>query len=261
MSVMATNFDDGIAYDAWMGRWSKKVGEKFLEWLAPREKLSWLDVGCGNGAFTEIVQAKCAPASILGVDPSQQQLNAANSRVSSKAIEYRIGSAQSLPFADNTFDIVVMALAINLPPDPTEAAAEMVRVTRSGGSVATYMWDIPNGGITMEPLRTALSEMKVDTPIFGEAITTSENMRALWENAGLNDVDLTRIEIELSYKNFDEFWASNTSMQNTVVRALETLPEPEIQTLKGNLKSSLPIGSNGNICYNAFANAVRGLVP
>ena len=47
-------------------------------------------------------------------------------------------------------------------------------------------------------------------------------MRALWENAGLNDVNLIRIEIELSYKNFDEFWAFNTSMQNTVIRALET---------------------------------------
>ena len=64
--------------------------------------------------------------------------------------------------------------------------------------------------------------MKVDTPRFGEAITTSENNRALWENAGLNDVNLIRIEIELSYKNFDEFWAFNTSMQNTVIRALET---------------------------------------
>ncbi|MDG2032519.1 MAG: class I SAM-dependent methyltransferase, partial [Rhodospirillales bacterium] len=80
MSATATKFNDGIAYEAWMGRWSKKVGEKFLEWLAPAEKLSWLDVGCGNGAFTETVQAKCAPSDILGVDPSQEQLDVANSR-------------------------------------------------------------------------------------------------------------------------------------------------------------------------------------
>ncbi len=261
MSATATKFNDGIAYEAWMGRWSKKVGEKFLEWLAPAEKLSWLDVGCGNGAFTETVQAKCAPSDILGVDPSQEQLDVANSRVTSKKIEYRIGSAQSLPFTDNTFDIAVMALAINLPPDPAEAAAEMVRVTRSGGSVATYMWDIPNGGITMEPLRSALSQMNIDTPIFGEAITTPENMTALWKNAGLNDVNLTRIEIDLSFKSFNEFWHSNTAMQNTVVRAMESLSETEIQVLKDNLKSSLPTGSSGNICYGAVANAVKGVVP
>ncbi len=198
MSITATNFDDGIAYEDFMGRWSRIVGEKFLEWLAPAEKLSWLDVGCGNGAFTELVQAKCAPASILGVDPSQEQLNVANSRTLSKTIEYRIGAAQALPFADNTFDIVAMALAINLPPDPAEAAAEMVRVTKSGGAVATYMWDIPNGGFTMEPFRAELREMNINAPMFGEAITTPENLKALWENAGLNDVNLTRIDIDLS---------------------------------------------------------------
>ena len=103
----------------------------------------------------------------------------------------------ALPFDDKTFDVVAMALAINLPPDPKVAVAEMLRVTKSGGTVATYMWDIPNGGITMEPIRTALREMNINTPIFGEAITTPENMKELWENAGLNDVSLTQIEIDL----------------------------------------------------------------
>ena len=261
MSTTATNFDDGIAYEAWMGRWSRIVGEKFLEWLSPAEKLSWLDVGCGNGAFTELVYAKCAPSGIQGVDPSQEQLDVANSRASSKTIEYRIGAAQALPFDDKTFDVVAMALAINLPPDPKVAVAEMLRVTKSGGTVATYMWDIPNGGITMEPIRTALREMNINTPIFGEAITTPENMKELWENAGLNDVSLTQIEIDLSFKSFDDFWNSNTGMENTVVRAMKSLSDTEIKTLKANLKSNLPTDSSGNICYRAFANAAKGLVP
>ena len=45
-------FEDGAAYETYMGIWSRKVGEEFLAWLKPPRDLSWLDVGCGNGAFT-----------------------------------------------------------------------------------------------------------------------------------------------------------------------------------------------------------------
>jgi hypothetical protein len=48
-------FDDGAAYERYMGEWSRLAGETFLEWLAPESGLRWLDVGCGNGAFTEML--------------------------------------------------------------------------------------------------------------------------------------------------------------------------------------------------------------
>ena len=260
MSASATKFDDGVAYEEWMGRWSRIVGVKYLEWLAPASELKWLDVGCGNGAFTDLVLDKCDPFSVHGVDPSQEQLDAANSRSSSNKVRYGIGEAQALPFDDDTFDVVAMALAINLPPDPNLAVKEMVRVTKPGGYVGTYMWDIPNGGITMEPIRVALAEIKVCTPIFGEAVTSRDNMRELWENAGLNKVDSTRIDIELSYRSFDAFWDSNTRMANTVARAIQSLRDEEIQILKSKLQSSLPTDAKGHIRYRAFANAVKGKV-
>ena len=48
-------FDDGAAYERYMGKWSQLAGETFLDWLAPKSGLRWLDVGCGNGAFTEML--------------------------------------------------------------------------------------------------------------------------------------------------------------------------------------------------------------
>ncbi|HCH57241.1 MAG TPA: SAM-dependent methyltransferase [Rhodospirillaceae bacterium] len=258
MKTSATKFDDGVAYEAWMGRWSRIVGEKFLTWLSPRKNLSWVDVGCGNGALTELVHAKYDPTSIHGVDPSQEQLDVARSRVPSDKVEYKIGTAQELPLEDNVVDVAVMALAINLPPDPRQAVAEMVRVTKAGGIVATYMWDIPNGGITMEPIRVALKEMGVDTPIFGEKVTTPENMLELWHAAGLKDVSLTRIDITLSYRDFNEFWISNTGTDNTVVRAIKSLSEIDVEVLKANLNDRLINDSQGGISYGAFTNAVRG---
>ncbi|MFO1034624.1 MAG: hypothetical protein U1E15_11295 [Hyphomicrobiales bacterium] len=55
-------FNDGEAYERLMGRWSRKVGADFISWCAVPPGMDWLDVGCGNGAFTEEVMARaCLP--------------------------------------------------------------------------------------------------------------------------------------------------------------------------------------------------------
>jgi len=53
MTQQPIRFDDGAAYERMMGAWSQLVGQVFLDWLAPAMGQRWIDVGCGNGAFTE----------------------------------------------------------------------------------------------------------------------------------------------------------------------------------------------------------------
>jgi hypothetical protein len=48
MATDQIRFDDGAAYERYMGKWSQLVGENFLDWLAPGSGLRWLDIGCGN---------------------------------------------------------------------------------------------------------------------------------------------------------------------------------------------------------------------
>jgi hypothetical protein len=62
-------FHDGDAYDRGMGPWSQLAGQSFLDWLAPRAGLRWLDVGCGTGAFTELLVARCVPTELQAIDP------------------------------------------------------------------------------------------------------------------------------------------------------------------------------------------------
>ena len=59
-------FNDGAIYERYMGQWSRLAGDEFLDWLAPQNGQRWLDVGCGNGAFTEMLFDRCAPASPAG---------------------------------------------------------------------------------------------------------------------------------------------------------------------------------------------------
>src|SRR4029077_17204876 len=121
-------FADGKAYACLMGRWSRLAGEKFLDWVDAPKNLKWLDVGCGNGAFTEVLIARCAPAAVSGIDPSEGQLSYARTRPGAKLAEFRAGDAQALPYPDGSFDAAAMALVISFVPDPIKAVTEMMRV-------------------------------------------------------------------------------------------------------------------------------------
>src|SRR5207244_6398203 len=104
--------------ERYMGKWSQLVGQTFLDWLAPRPRLRWLDVGCGNGAFTEMLAQQCAPVSAKGIDPSEEQLAYARTRPAACVAQFHRGDAMALPFPDGTFDAAVMPLVIFFVPDP-----------------------------------------------------------------------------------------------------------------------------------------------
>lgn len=260
MANTPPRFDDGAAYERLMGRWSRLAGEIFLDWLAPSPGLKWLDVGCGNGAFTELVVERCAPCAVTAIDPSEGQLQFARQRANAGCVEYRQGNAEALAFRDDTFDAATMALAINFVPEPSLCVSEMARVVKSGGWVAAYIWDLPGGGFTMEPIRQALAEMGIQSPLAGAEVTRMENLRGLWEQAGLDDVAVRRIDVKPAYASFDEFWDTHTAVANSVSNAVKSLSRTQSEHLKEQLRARLPADPDGRISYGAFANAVKGRV-
>ena len=116
-------FEDGAAYERTMGVRSRLAGEIFLDWLAPRSGLEWIDIGCGSGAFTELIVERCAPVEVQGIDPSEAQLGFARGRTAARIAQFRQGDALALPFADDRFDAAIMALVIFFVPDPATGVA------------------------------------------------------------------------------------------------------------------------------------------
>src|SRR5215813_13797514 len=140
MAEQQIRFDDGASYERMMGVWSRLAGDVFLNWLKPRSGRRWLDVGCGNGAFTELIVKRFAPAKVHGIDPSEAQLDFARARATTQAARFQLGDAMALPFSNDSFDVAVMALVIFFVPDPAKGVAEMARVVGPGGQVAAYVW-------------------------------------------------------------------------------------------------------------------------
>jgi ubiquinone/menaquinone biosynthesis C-methylase UbiE len=255
-------FTDGQAYERLMGRWSSVVGKVFLDWLDAPTNRRWLDVGCGNGAFTEQLFACCAPEAVIAIDPSDDQLAYARVRPGVSAADFRLGDAQNLLFADGSFDVAVMALVIYFLPDPDKAVAEMARVVRPGGLVAAYMWDVPGGGRPAHPIDLAMESMGM-SPARPPNPTVSQReiMQAMWERSGLESVVTRVIRLQTIYSDFDDFWDSNTLPVGPHGKFISRMSPSEKEQLRSHLRDRLPAASNGRIIYEAFANAVKGLAP
>ena len=118
-------WDSGDAYEAYMGRWSRPVAGRFVEWLHVPAGGVWLDVGCGTGALTAAVCDDAAPLAATGVDASPAYVAHAADRSTAPAADFLVAGASSLPFPDDVFDVVVSGLCLLYTSD---AADERVRV-------------------------------------------------------------------------------------------------------------------------------------
>ncbi len=261
MSGQTIRFEDGDAYDRGMGRWSLVAGGIFLDWLSPPPGLRWLDIGCGSGAFTELLARRCAPAEMQAIDPSEAQLAFARTRPGAAGAVFQLGDAMALPFPADRFDAAVMALVIFFVPDPVKGLAEMARVVGPGGTVAAYAWDMAGGGFPFHPIHAELDAMGVP-PLRPPSVDASraDRMRELWTGAGLEAIETRQIVARRTFADLDDFWASSTAT-GSIRPLLAAMSTADIEQLKAKVRIRLTLDAQGRVTHEARANAIKGRVP
>jgi SAM-dependent methyltransferase len=260
MAGQQMRFEDGAAYERMMGTWSRLAGEVFIDWLEPRPGRRWIDIGCGNGAFTELLVNRCAPVEVHGVDPSEEQLAYARSRPCSAVAEFRQGNAMALPFPDHRFDAATMALVIFFVPDPAKSVSEMVRVVGPGGSVSSYIWDVFGGGFPAEPIQAELRAVGVEYPLPPSSdASRMDVLLTLWKSAGLDAIRTKPITVQRTFDSFEDFWT--TTLTTSVGSAVKSLSPDDAELLKTGVRTRLRPDASGRITYEAHANAITGCVP
>ena len=261
MAEQQIRFEDGAAYERMMGVWSRIAGGIFLDWLAPRVGLRWVDIGCGSGAFSELLVERCAPAEVQGLDPSEAQLAFARTRPAARLAQFRQGNAMALPFPADSFDAAVMALVIFFVPEPAKGVAEMVRVVAPGGTIAAYAWDMLGAGYPGEAIRAELREFGLNPPLPPSVgASRIDTLRALWTGAGLDAIETREITVQRSFADFDEFWAITLSAA-TIGPIVAAMPTADVERLKARVRERLPPDATGRITYTARANAIKGRKP
>ena len=122
------------------------VGEELCEALDLRADQSVLDVAAGNGNVS--LAAARRWCDVVATDYVPALLDRARERAQAErlSITFQEADAEALPFADESFDVVVSTFGVMFTPDQDRAAAELLRVCKSGGKIGLANWT-PDGFI------------------------------------------------------------------------------------------------------------------
>ena len=259
---MLDSWRSGDPYEYYMGRWSKLVAERFVDWLSPKSGCEWLDVGCGSGALSEAVISRCAPKTVIAVDQSDGFVRTAQQRLGGNAV-CKVGDALSLPLNNATIDIAVSGLVLNFIPDPAKALGEMKRVTRKGGIVAVYVWDYAG---KMEFLRyfwdavVGINPSAIDlheSHRFPDS--NAEHLFDAFNHAGFSQVEVAPVEIVTHFKDFDDYWNPFLGGQGPAPTYVSNSGDTEKNELMKALARRLPVEEDGSIILTSRAWASKGI--
>lgn len=247
----------GDAYDRFMGRYSRELAPRFVDFAGIRPEMRVLDVGCGPGALTERLAERVGPERVSAADPSEPFVAACSERV--PGAEVRHLSAEELPWEDGTFDAALSQLVVNFMRDAEAGVGAMRRVVRPGGIVAACTWDY---GAGMEMLRMfwdAAHDVDPDAPDEGRVMRyrTAEELDELWRKVGLEDVETSALDVGTAYADFEELWEPFTLGIGPAGAFCASLDPEQRDRLRDNLLTRLGSPA-GPFTLGARAWAVRG---
>lgn len=252
----------GNLYEPYVGRWSRLVAARFLEWLDVAPDGSWLDVGCGTGALTEAILRDARPRSVLGIDPSAGYIEHARAHVMDPRVSFEVADAQSIPVEAGRFDAAVSGLVLNFVPQPPKAAGEMRRAVKPGAAVAAYVWDYAERMELMRYFWDAAVELDPGASDLDEGrrfpICQPARLAELFSQAGLREVETRAIDVPTRFRDFDDYWTPFLGGQAPAPGYCMSLSEERRGALRERIRSRLPVAGDGSIDLIARAWAVRG---
>jgi SAM-dependent methyltransferase len=225
--------------DAVAERWSR-VAEEWNEYWGRFAMPAWraiaeatgitagsrvLDVGCGAGGFLGFVARHGAVPS--GIDPAAGMVRVA--RASLPGLDVRVGSAEDLPWADHSFDVVTAVNALQFSDDQPAAIAEAERVVVRGGLIAVANWAETTLN-ELERIEDAVSLAANAQPVPDGPLRLAGGLERLFVDAGLQVVDSGLVAVPWSASDddslvrgilFDEDDATRRAHAATVIEAAQ----------------------------------------
>jgi ubiquinone/menaquinone biosynthesis C-methylase UbiE len=259
-------YSDSEGYERFMGRWSTRLAPLFLHFAGIEDGECILDVGCGTGVLTRAALATGHSIRVTGIDPVESFISFAR-QTSDPSAEFQIGSVESLPFPDGTFDATLGLLLLQELDDPDQSIAEMARVTRPFGKVAACKWDFRDGMPMMTIFWQLAAELAPDEVAryqahvrpMGKADLTELARR--WATAGLSNVKAKSLEFTMPFGSFEEFWSpfmAGATPFSAFAADLNRASQGELERLYR--KRLQNVRADGSFALAARAFAVCGVV-
>ena len=220
-----------------------------------------LDVACGPGTLA--LRLAQQAGKVHGIDFSEAMLAVFKNKIEQAGhdhIELHCGDAQTLPYADATFDAAFSLFGLMFFPDRQRGFAEIHRTLKPGGSVAVTSWAPVDQSPAMQLMFGALRAIKPDLPQPQRSIGTLEDpevFRQEMRDAGFRNVEIRSVRKAFPNMPLNEFWdfmvkgsapiqMLKKNMGEEVWREKEKLAltwlEETLPTLKGPLTSDAWLG-------------------
>jgi SAM-dependent methyltransferase len=192
-------FNSDVAYDKFMGRFSRRLAPVFADFAGVQRGDHVLDVGAGTGALTaELVRRD---VDVAAVEPSPEFAAALQQRF--PEIDARQGAAEDLPWLDEAFDSALAQLVVAFMSDAHAGIAEMRRVVRPGGTVAVCMWTRDD----MELLAAINRTQAVISPERSADVSPYRSPESARELLGA-EAQVERLTVTADYSDFEDFWSA-----------------------------------------------------
>jgi SAM-dependent methyltransferase len=262
MPVFVAN--DPAGYEVYMGRWTRRLAPPFLEFVGVRSGQLVLDVGCGTGIVTAAAADRGATA--VGLDPAEPYLEFARSHSARPNASYELGDAHRIGFPDDSFDAAVSTLALDVIPDPEKVGAEMRRVTRPGGVVASAIHEFRGAFAPMFIMSDLASVLDsggraVRDGMVAHPLVWPEGQAKMWRDLGLINVVEVPLVVPFEYLSFSDYWSTFETGQGRFGGYVMGLPDE----LRGELKRHVQIAylagmPDGPRSFSVVIRAARGVV-
>jgi SAM-dependent methyltransferase len=185
----ATAYED-LFVPALFQEWAPRVVEAAQ--IQPGQRV--LDIACGTGVLAREVSQGVGPAgSVAGLDPSPGMLSVA-ARLA-PAIDWQQGTAESLPYPEESFDAVVSQFGLMFFADRGSSLREMLRVLTHGGHVAVAVWDsldsMPGFAREAALLERIAGKDAADALRAPFVLGDRNELAELFEDAGVGSVAIT----------------------------------------------------------------------
>jgi SAM-dependent methyltransferase len=182
-------------------------------------------------------------------------------------IETKVCSADDLPFDDATFDGVSVRFGYMFFPDVAAATSEFARVLKPGGRLCSSVWIKPEENqwtsIAMEAIATeaTVAPPDPDGPNMFRCAAPG-CVSALYEGAGLRDVDEWDVDVELVTRSPEEYWDMISEHVSLAVAALQQVDEPARERIRATAIAKVrAFEKDGKVRVPGVARCIVGTKP
>jgi len=210
------------------------VGERLCESVDLRAGQRVLDIATGSGN-TALAAAR-RYCEVTGVDFVPSLLDRARERAAAERldIDFREADAESLPFPDASFDVILSTFGVMFAPDQARAASELLRVCRPGGKIGLTTW--PPQGFIFELQRTSARYSPAPPNGFQSPILwgTEKRLRELL-GRGVTSLSLTRLTLIMRHSSIEEWLRFTRSYFGPVRQLVESLDAERQRAVTGEV--------------------------